>query len=266
MQSVTCCYVRHFVLQVLISWLTLMMVKICFWSVQLQNSNVWVWLNSWCHNYRLLILLAHLQLPTWQKKGSPWISGIGQRSQMDFFGRLKEMEVDRGKVRLIKEETFLIKIQPHTHRDVALKQSAYLAAVVYLQCCLVWLYISSIPSVGQWKSKNCQPSCSGAKMSIIWCFIFVARWNSNSSSDAVCEIVFVESGSELKHLPSVKLHFSHPAEEGVLHGDTPSSAPETKSNTNFKSKTWWIHNASNDKTLALSLTLNSHLQIHGSKS
>lgn len=256
MQSVTCCYVRQLVVKVLISWLTLMTVKICSWSVQLQNSNVWIWFNRWCHNYRFFILLTHIQLPTWQKKGSPRISGIGQRSQMDSFGRLKEMEADRGKVRLIKEEeAFLIKTQPHTQWDVALKQSACLAAVVYLQRCLVCIYISSIPWVGQWKSKNGQPSCSGTKMSIIWCFIFVARWNSNSSSDAVCEMVFVESGGELKHLPSVKLHFSHPAEEGVLHGETPSSAPETKSNTNFKSKTWWIHNASNDKTMALSLTL-----------
>lgn len=34
-------------------------------------------------------------------------------------------------------------------------------------------------------------------------------------------------------LPSVKLHLSQPAEEGVLHGETPSSASETVGEIDF---------------------------------
>lgn len=33
--------------------------------------------------------------------------------------------------------------------------------------------------------------------------------------------------ADVFHLPSVKLHLSQPEEEGVLHGETPSSPPET---------------------------------------
>ncbi len=79
------------------------------------------------------------------------------------------------------------------------------------------------------------------KMSIISCFTFGQIQQccpENKTARQLMSKVFVrqngceiESNDQLmccRYLPSVKLHLSQPEEEGVLHGDTPSSASETK--------------------------------------
>ena len=98
-------------------------------------------------------------------------------------------------------------------------------------------------------TKSCQLLSSltrrGTKMSIISCFTFGAKQQccpekDERLADSLCqrslwrrinEMQHIQWPADVLHAPSVKLHLSQPEEEGVVHGETPSSPSKIKTFT-----------------------------------